>query len=475
MTKKIYLELSEDAGSSHKFYEVVIDDCVVTIRYGRIGTDGTSTTQTLGSHEEALKFGDKKAKEKMKKGYEEAVVGVRQKRTVTRRQIESKPPAAKTKKSPILWRFRSTSTAFGIFISEDACWLGNEGGQVFKLSHEGEVLAQYQLPDGVKCIVGDIDWVYVGCDDGNVYDLTGKIPRLAYKINENVDIYWLDINNGLLGISDGGGHITVIDYEDEEQWSHKGKGTGAWMVRCDVSMRVFYGDSSGVACYYGHDGKQLWYKKTAPILFGWQEKEQIYVATSQSKIHSFTKDGNPLQTYIADAAIFSCATSESGKYVFAGDNCSSLYCFDETGNRLWKLASGCGSACSMQYFKDKVYIVTTDGSLACIDASKIAIQQAQEGVVPILKDIKAPSQAIPVTETTLLETAIDTSKGVVLQCVKESGKLRVKVISAGYEKWYVQFPNNLRIEGAYYLVDAIKEAAQGGFYRTHGNIYKHTI
>ena len=132
MTKKIYLELSEDAGSSHKFYEVVIDDCTVTIRYGRIGTDGTSSTQTLSSHDEALKFGDKKAKEKMKKGYEEAVVGVRQKRTVTRRQIESKPPAAKTKKSPIVWRFRSTSTAFGIFISEDACWLGNQSGQVFK-------------------------------------------------------------------------------------------------------------------------------------------------------------------------------------------------------------------------------------------------------------------------------------------------------------------------------------------------------
>jgi hypothetical protein len=28
-----------------------------------------------------------------------------------------------------------------------------------------------------ECIVADDGWIYAGCDDGNVYDLSGKVPR----------------------------------------------------------------------------------------------------------------------------------------------------------------------------------------------------------------------------------------------------------------------------------------------------------
>ncbi|MDX1903740.1 MAG: WGR domain-containing protein [Thermonemataceae bacterium] len=471
MKKTIYLELSEEQGVSHKFYEVVIEEKTVHIRYGRIGTDGTKSSQSFGSEAEALKFGEKKASEKKKKGYAEAVMGERKKRSITRRQIDSKPSSAK--KSPLLWRFQSGSSAFGIFIDENAAWIGNEAGNIFRLNHQGEVQSQFKLPDGVKCIVGDNSWVYVGCDDGNVYDLTGKVPRLAYEINENVDILWLDISNGLLAVSDSTGKVTGIDYEDEEQWSTKGAGTMAWMVRCDEQARIFYGDSAGMACYHGYDGTQTWYQKTGTILFGWQEKERVYGATSDAKIHVFDKNGKQINTCHTDAAIFSCATSPEGKYIFAADNCSSIYCFNEAGERLWKLASGCGSAFSMQYFQEKIYIVTTDGSLACIDASEEAIQKAQEGILPEAKDIKAPQKEVAISQTTDLETVTNDKTGVILVCVKDGGKLRMKVESQGYkEDWYVQFPKNLRIEGAYYLVDEIKEATQGGFYRTYGNIYK---
>jgi predicted DNA-binding WGR domain protein len=471
MSFEAYMELSEDSGSSHKFYEVKIEGTQVVIRYGRIGTDGTSSSQSFDNEAEARKFADKKIKEKQKKGYETAVKGVRQKRSITRRQIESKPSAAK--KSPILWRFRSGAAAFGIFIDEKHCWLGNENGTVFKLNHQGEVLAQYQLPDGVKCIVGDQGWVYVGCDDGNVYDLTGKIPRLAYQISEDIDIFWLDIANGLLCVSDRKGKLNVINYEDEQQFEWSGGGDGAWMVRCDTVGRVFYGDSAGVSCVYGYDGTTVWKNKTRAVLFGWQEKNKVFASTAEGKIHSFSKEGALLQTYQADSAVFSCAAYQDGLYVFAGDSSSSLYCFNEAGERLWKLATGCGSAYSMQYFQEKVYIVTTDGSLACIDASESAILNAQNGVLPATAELKAPARTAEIVTTTELEVVSDESKGVVLTCVKEGGKLRVKVVSQGYHPdWFVQFPRNLRQEGAFYLADSVEEAAQGGFYRAHGNIYR---
>lgn len=468
---KTYLELSQDTGTAHKFYEVTVASTKVTIRYGRIGTDGTSSTKEYADEATAQKDAEKKLKAKKRKGYEEAVIGVRKKRAISRRAITSTKSSAK--KAPVLWKFATGSSAFGIYIDDNYCWVGNEKGRIFKIAHDQTVDTQFQLPDGVKCIIADEDWIYVGCDDGNVYDLTGKLPRQAYEINENVDIYWLDINNGLLGVSDREGAVTVINYEDEEQWSKKSNGSSGWMVRCDKVGRVYHGHSGGVTCYYGWDGNQLWHQKTnGAVLFGWQTADTVVAGTSAKEVIVFDKEGKELANMKADASVFSCASSDDGKYIFAGDNSSSVYCFDQTGKRLWKLATTCGSAYSMQYHKEKIYIVTTNGSLACIDASEEAIAKAQTGETPVIRDIKAP-KAVDLVATDTLESAPDGQQGVQLECVKIGSKLRVRVTSSGYHKdWFVQFPKNLRVEGAKYLVEEIREAGQAGFYRTYGNIFR---
>jgi hypothetical protein len=150
-----------------------------------------------------------------------------------------------------------------------------------------------------------------------------------------------------------------------------------------------------------------------------------------------------------------------------------VYCFDDAGKRLWKLGTDCGSALSMQYHKDKLYLVTTDGTLACLDASESAIQAAQGGNVPKAREIKAPKTTTAPVPTTTLETTAEAGSGVVVECVSEGGKLRVRVASPGYHAgWNVQFPRNLREAGARYVVQDVREAAQGGFYRAYGDIRK---
>src|SRR5438105_12588492 len=80
-----YLELSETGGGAHKFYEVVTDDTQVRIRYGRIGDQGQAQVSNLATSELAQQFAQKKIRSKLKSGYAQAVMGQRQKRTVTRR------------------------------------------------------------------------------------------------------------------------------------------------------------------------------------------------------------------------------------------------------------------------------------------------------------------------------------------------------------------------------------------------------
>jgi Ca-activated chloride channel family protein len=61
--------------------------------------------------------------------------------------------------------------------------------------------------------------------------------------------------------------------------------------------------------------------------------------------------------------------------------------------------------------------------------------------------------------------------GVVLRCERHGGKLRVHVVSDGYDaSKNVQFPRASREEGVTYLVDKITPSAEGGFYRVEGAI-----
>src|SRR5215470_16835750 len=83
--ERTYLELSEEGGSSHKFYEVVVNGLELSIRYGRIGDAGQTQVKAFPSFEKAQAEAQKKIQEKLRKGYEHAVQGVRKKRTVTRR------------------------------------------------------------------------------------------------------------------------------------------------------------------------------------------------------------------------------------------------------------------------------------------------------------------------------------------------------------------------------------------------------
>ncbi|MFI7100297.1 WGR domain-containing protein [Streptomyces sp. NPDC050161] len=466
-----YLELSQEGGGAHKFYEVSVRGTAVSVRYGRIGAAGQQQNSTFPTVEKAQAAAAKKIGEKVRKGYAPAVPGGRAARPVTRRQVTSAPSTARAV-APVLWRFRTGAAAFGIHIAEDRCWVGNQNGDVHTLGHDGEVLARYQLPAGVKCLVADDFWIYAGCDDGSVYDLSSKLPFAAYDIAPDVDIFWLDIREGILNVADRDGGLTVIDHEDEYQWSRRSAGSNAWMVRRDEHA-VYHGHGRGVTAYASDGSRELWHTPTqGAVLFGWQEDHSVYAGTDRRVVQRLAKGNGALEaTYQCDTVVYSCATAPGGRYVFAGDSASSVYCFDADGTRLWKLGTGGGSALSMQYLDEKLYMVTTDGSLVCVDASDAAIAAARSGTVPVARDVKSAAALPTYTPSAAVQTVTPSAaSGIVVECVQANGRLRVHVVSEGYEpSWNVQFPRHIRRPGVRYVVDDLA-AASGGFYRVRGEI-----
>ena len=100
-----YLELSEVDGA-HKFYEVIVDNATLTVRYGRIGDQGQVKASAYPDNARARAAAAKKIGEKVRKGYAPAVPGVRQKRTVSRRQIVSTRSTAHTAPGALALRLR---------------------------------------------------------------------------------------------------------------------------------------------------------------------------------------------------------------------------------------------------------------------------------------------------------------------------------------------------------------------------------
>ena len=70
---KRYFEFVE--GSSAKFWEISSSDKTVTVRFGRIGTNGQTQTKTLADADAATKHAEKLIEEKTGKGYSEKAAG----------------------------------------------------------------------------------------------------------------------------------------------------------------------------------------------------------------------------------------------------------------------------------------------------------------------------------------------------------------------------------------------------------------
>ena len=69
-----------------------------------------------------------------------------------------------------------------------------------------------------------------------------------------------------------------------------------------------------------------------------------------------------------------------------------------------------------------------------------------------------------------LPVVSEAGPGIELMCFREGGKLRVRVLSAGFADLNIQFSRAIRAEGAHYVVEELELSADGTFYRAKGSI-----
>jgi outer membrane protein assembly factor BamB len=372
----------------------------------------------------------------------------------------------------VRWKLKTSSQAVGIHVDAKHVWAANDAGEIFVTDRDGAVQRSHRLPDAVRCLIADEDWCYAGCNDGNVYDLTGRVPRVTYAIGRDVD--WLSVYRGNLVVADDEGGLTVLDAMGALRWEQSDPAYGAAWLLCANGSRIFHGGAAGIRAL-DWKGKVLWTLPGAPAHFGWVEGEVLVAIDDDQQLQVIDGDGEVQLTCVcrSTAKTFkpngseSCTASPDGERLF-GASGGWIFCFDREGKALWEAPTKCGSACSMHFADGLLHAVTTNGSLLCIDVDDAAIARARKGQLPRPKRIAAPRATAAAAR---LEETTDSTGGVVVECFKQGGQLHVRVASPGFKKkWRCQFPRDVREEGARYVVAEVREASQGGFYRALGDI-----
>eukprot|EP00301_Raphidiophrys_heterophryoidea_P020715 c5335_g1_i1.p1 GENE.c5335_g1_i1~~c5335_g1_i1.p1 ORF type:complete len:725 (-),score=216.80 c5335_g1_i1:135-2261(-) len=180
--------------------------------------------------------------------------------------------------------------------------------------------------------------------------------------------------------------------------------------------------------------------------------------------------GEVVQFFDAGSSVPS--VTQGGGLVFGGV-ANAIKCFDAAGTEKFHLWTGAGSPMSMQYFNGMLFAVCTN-KLLCMDVSDSEVEKARRGIGSIGRRLTYDSSAgDEVTEMVDVVSTTDTTGGVIVECVAEAGKLRIRP-KAGQNfsaSKNVQFPRNIREAGCSYVVGGLVDV-NNTFYRVTGDIKK---
>ncbi len=381
-----------------------------------------------------------------------------------------KKPKKETWQATPTWTLQGEGQAVGLHVDDNEVWAGFDNGDVVACDHDGTVLRRWKLPEGCCALVADDAWRYAGCNDGNVYDLTGRAPRVAYVVDADVRVLATDVFRGRLIAGDSDGGLSAFDVEQSPLFRHAPRGrSDTWMARAD-SDGVTLGNDAGID-RVSWSGERLWHVDSACVGYGVADGADVVVYVGDHESAELLRIRTASGTVVSRSSCFSraahydrahnAASCAAGVDVDYAATCNTLFAFDRNGEKQLEIATtSIGTPCSMAYRSGKLFVATHTGVLARLD-----VDELRALAPPPTRRAKLSS--IDVSARDVEEG--DADGGVVVEVVSVGAKLKVRVASPGHRAdWYCQFPRDLRDEGARFVVDGVREG--DGFYRVFGDI-----
>ena len=236
-TTKTYLELSD--GTSHKFWQIEVNDKSTIVQYGKIGTKGTTSEKKHKNSDAAYAFVVKQKNEKLKKGYEVCVKEddvPSKKRPKTSRKGSDSATSKKLENKPteFVWKDMTQKHDFRKFYSTYR-WVNQKNDDIFYDDETDEFFGGYKLEDLSDLSASEMEayreeHAEIIKKSKTMKAFALKNPRILFGINENFSgsmvsyhelsygketFYLLSCTLGLLGEPFGETNVLYDDKEEE--------------------------------------------------------------------------------------------------------------------------------------------------------------------------------------------------------------------------------------------------------------------
>ncbi|WP_019498392.1 hypothetical protein [Pseudanabaena sp. PCC 6802] len=297
------------------------------------------------------------------------------------------PPTQK-RTNQIVWQYKVpnpkgswTIPILDLWVSEQGCWFCTREGEVLVINHQGEPIQQYALPKLTRCLAGCEDAPYVSCDDGNLYDLTAKLPQAIYAMRSAnnysyaYQILAVEQTPHALSIADAYGHLQVLNTDLELQWQqHRADYWQSWFLRSDPET-VYLGHSRGVSAYNLKSGQeQRMHPLAAPVLCGDLTQTEIIVGCSDRNIYGLQKTADSQTGETRMRTIYTCTgmpyvltLSADQHSFFVGDYTGKIEQLDLNGNLKTSIQLQAGAIAALKVWGDRLYATTSQGVLICLE------------------------------------------------------------------------------------------------------------
>ena len=235
---------------------------------------------------------------------------------------QSSAPAPPPTPAPVLWRYESGARAFGIFVDEAALHGRQRGTATSPPSTTtARSAASSACPTGSSASSPTTPGSTPAATTATSTTCPARSRAWRTRSPTDIDIYWLDIHDGVLGVSDANGGITTIDHEDEFLWRAPGQRRarldGALRRRRRLPRPLAGRDrlrAGAPAASCGTPTTRLGALRLAGA------RQRVSPARAPREVDRLSKSGGANARYRCDAAVFSCATAARRPYVFAGDS-----------------------------------------------------------------------------------------------------------------------------------------------------------
>jgi outer membrane protein assembly factor BamB len=300
------------------------------------------------------------------------------------------PTATRNDAHKIIWQYRVpnpngswTIPILDLWVNEQGCWFCTREGQVLAIDRQGEMIQQYALPKLTRCLAGSEENPYVSCDDGNLYDLSAKLPQPIYRVRPADDykysyqILAIKQTPQTLLVADAYGRLQVLNTDLELQWQHhQPTYWQSWFLSSD-SVMAYHGHYRGVSAYNLKTGQERWMQSlAAPVLCGSLTQQEVIIGCSDRSIYGLQKTEDPKNAKTTIRTIYTCTgmpyamtLSADEQSLLVGDYTGKIERLDLKGNLQASIQTRAGAVMALQVWGDRLYIVTSQGVLMCLDFS----------------------------------------------------------------------------------------------------------